>query len=161
MKTLIPFGTFLATAASMAIAPSLSIVEHDIHSPQVGHHSTVDETGTRGLTSHNEESVPQGPTVDETSTRGQWVTSYTNKEGGPSVDETSTRGKWVSSYDAALYGGQQRGFPGYWLPTGPGYLDVDELEKGYNAHLMIMHDSSSWVHSGINLIKRFLKISAS
>ncbi|XDG06999.1 hypothetical protein ABKA04_006614 [Annulohypoxylon sp. FPYF3050] len=147
MKTLIPFGTFLATAASMAIAPSLSIAEHDIHSPDVGHRSTVDETSTRGLTSHYEESVPQGPTVDEDN-------KVYPKE----------RGLRDSGVDETLHDGQQRGFPDHWmpkLPTGPGYLDVDELEKGYNAHLMIMHDSSSWVHSGINLIKRFLKASAS
>ncbi|KAI1078277.1 hypothetical protein F5B20DRAFT_548664 [Whalleya microplaca] len=43
------------------------------------------------------------------------------------------------------------------LPTGPVYLDVDELDKGCHAHLMIMHDSSSWLHSGLSLIKRIFK----
>ena len=41
------------------------------------------------------------------------------------------------------------------LPTGPAYLDMDTLEAGYKAHLMIMHDSSSWLHSGLLVVKRF------
>ena len=40
------------------------------------------------------------------------------------------------------------------LPTGPAYLDMDTLEAGYEAHLMIMHDSSSWLRSGLLLVKR-------
>ncbi|KAI1121062.1 hypothetical protein F5Y10DRAFT_257091 [Nemania abortiva] len=127
---------------------------------------TVDGTSTRGqwVSSYsNDEGMPQGPTVDETSTRGKWVTKYKEPgPHGPTVDETSTRGKWVTKYKApapplASYGSQKLGLYDHWLPTGPGYLDVDELEAGYHAHLMIMSDSSSWLQSGLVLIKRIFE----
>ena len=44
------------------------------------------------------------------------------------------------------------------LPTGPGYLNVDDLEVGYHAHLMVMHDSGSWLYSGFRVVKRFFKV---
>ncbi|KAI0878809.1 hypothetical protein GGS24DRAFT_442147 [Hypoxylon argillaceum] len=128
---------------------------------------TVDATSTRAqwVTSYSndEEHIPGGPTVDGTSTRAQWVSSYSNdKEDipqGPTIDETSTRGRWVSRYKAvpspaASYDGGKSGISDYWLPTGPGYLNLDQLEEGYHAHLVIMEDSSSWVQSGMGLIKR-------
>jgi hypothetical protein len=46
------------------------------------------------------------------------------------------------------------------LPSGPGYLDINTLEEGYHAHLMIMHDSRSWLRSGLVVIKRFLNVDA-
>lgn len=45
------------------------------------------------------------------------------------------------------------------LPSGPGYLEVDSLEKGYHAHLLVMHDSSSWLQSGMLNVKRFFQAS--
>jgi hypothetical protein len=42
------------------------------------------------------------------------------------------------------------------LPTGPDYLNIDALEEGYKAHLMIMHDSGSWLQSGFHGVKRLL-----
>ena len=44
------------------------------------------------------------------------------------------------------------------LPTGPGYLDANTLEKGYHAHLMLMLDSSNWLQSKVPIIKRFFGI---
>ncbi|TAQ88973.1 hypothetical protein B7494_g2714 [Chlorociboria aeruginascens] len=72
--------------------------------------------------------------------------------GPPTVDETSTRGLWVTSY----------GNKNHWvqLPSGPGYLDIDALDAGYHAHLIIMHDSSSWLQPGFTTVKCFFNAGA-
>jgi len=44
------------------------------------------------------------------------------------------------------------------LSAGPGYLNVNDLEVGYHAHLMIMHDSCSWHRSGFHVVKRFFRV---
>ncbi|KAI1160486.1 hypothetical protein F5B18DRAFT_654618 [Nemania serpens] len=165
MKTAVTFTAFLACAASMVIFPR-ERVERDLHEPLDVPIPTVDGTSTRNqrVSSYsNDEEAPKLPTVDRANTRGRWVTKY--KEAGthgPTVDEASTRGRWVTKYKApapplASYGSQKLGHYDHWLPTGPGYLDVDELEAGYHAHLMIMSDSSSWLQSGVVLIKRIFE----
>jgi hypothetical protein len=42
------------------------------------------------------------------------------------------------------------------LPTGPALLDMNTLGEGHKVHLMIMHEPSSWLHSGFAMVKRFL-----
>ena len=87
----------------------------------------------------------------------------------PTVDTSSTRGDWVSSYK---YNNFEWERPGHWvyfrdntvsielfltssqLPSGPEFLDLDTLDNGFHAHLMVMHDSDSWLHSSV-AVKRF------
>jgi len=89
----------------------------------------------------------------------------------PTVDTSSTRGDWVSSYK---YNNFEWGRPGHWVyfrdntvsielfltssrrPSGPGFLDLETLDKGFHAHLMVMHDSDSWLHSSVLAVKRFV-----
>jgi len=73
----------------------------------------------------------------------------------PTVDTSSTRGQWVSSYG---YGKKdfEWDITGHWLPSGPGFLDLETLNHGYHEHLIAMHESDSWVHSSVLAVKRFL-----
>ncbi|KAF2763254.1 hypothetical protein EJ05DRAFT_472167 [Pseudovirgaria hyperparasitica] len=86
MKTVFFSSTLAATAACMAIAPSVNIAaikERSIHDPDVN-----------------------PTTVDSTATRSQWVSAYKiprdaqKSEAGFTVDSTATRSQWVSAYNS-------------------------------------------------------------
>ncbi|KAK4157568.1 hypothetical protein C8A00DRAFT_29571 [Chaetomidium leptoderma] len=59
---------------------------------------------------------------------------------------------WVTSYGPPK---NKHAAYDHWLLTGPSYLDINSLEVGYNAHMMIMHDSSSWLRTGVVAVKRW------
>jgi len=42
------------------------------------------------------------------------------------------------------------------LPSGPAYLDLEDLNEGSYALLMAVHASDSWIQSGFGKFKRFL-----
>ncbi|KAK4182266.1 hypothetical protein QBC35DRAFT_457468 [Podospora australis] len=136
------FATAFTGVASMAIAPSMSSEKLDIDTREPG--------------------LP--PTVDASATRSAWVSSYSYGKKKfdwgqpglpPTVDASATRSAWVSSYS---YGKKKFEWehPNHWLPSGPGYLDLDSLEKGYRAHLMAMDSSASWLHTSVVGVKRFI-----
>ncbi|EJT79687.1 hypothetical protein GGTG_04771 [Gaeumannomyces tritici R3-111a-1] len=97
--------------------------------PSLHHeHAKADGTHDPGL--------PEAPLTDQT------------------VDKAATRGGWVASYS---YSGKFKWEqPERWLPTGPEYLDIDALEKGYLAHLVDIQSPTSWLRSGTLSVKRFL-----
>ncbi|CAJ2508322.1 Uu.00g133480.m01.CDS01 [Anthostomella pinea] len=170
MKAAIHLTALIAGAASMAIPPSPEIKGRYTHDTKRGHYPTVDETSPQGRSVisylNDKEDIPEGPTVDKTSTRGQWVTSYSNEKEdvpeGQALDQSgtstgATEHKGATPSPAASFGSKEWVLPDHWLPNGPGYLDMDELEKGYHAHLMVMDDSSSWLYSSLSLFKRIFK----
>lgn len=170
MKTAILLAVLFVGASSLPVAPSLEAKEiqnRHVHPAGAWEFPTVDATSTRAqwVSSYGNKPPKKAqenePTVDGTSTRGQWVSSHGNNppkkfQEGPTVDATSTRAQCVSSYGNKP---PKKGasFSDHWLPVGPGYLDLDALESGYHAHLMIMHDSTSWLQSGMTAIKRFMR----
>ncbi|KAK4659994.1 hypothetical protein QC762_0014400 [Podospora pseudocomata] len=99
--------------------------------------------------------MPQAPQIELLPLKAAGSPSKKAQE-SPTVDATSTRAQWVSSYGNKP---PKKGasFSDHWLPVGPGYLDLDALESGYHAHLMIMHDSTSWLQSGMTAIKGFMR----
>ncbi|KAJ3571376.1 hypothetical protein NPX13_g5405 [Xylaria arbuscula] len=102
---------------------------------------TVDDNNNRrqwvatyGEANKTNDGFPESPTVDDNNNRRQWVATYgeanktENPDSGSTVDYTSNRSDWVVEYKAY----------DHWLPTGPDYLDLGQLEKGYHAHLLAM-----------------------
>ncbi|KAI9046411.1 hypothetical protein LZ554_009586 [Drepanopeziza brunnea f. sp. 'monogermtubi'] len=72
------------------------------------------------------------------------------------VEDHSTKSRWVTAYPPPEKKESEWDIIGHWLPSGPGFLDLETLNYGYHEHLIAMHESHSWVHASILAAKRFL-----